>query len=68
MLLRFLECFDALIWNSKGRNALVLTPSSEPVRASEKRKKGRDVNYLKSLILHCRVKKYDKRSFDSVPI
>ena len=37
-------------------------------RASEKRKNRRDVNYLKSLILHRRYKKYDKRSFDSVPI
>ena len=37
-------------------------------KASEKRKNRRDVNYLKSLILHRRYKKYDKRSFDSVPI
>ena len=37
-------------------------------KASEKRKNVRDVNYLKSLILHRRIKKYDKRSFDNVPI
>ena len=54
------------------RNAKGGTPLPSPLRASrkasEKRKNRRDVNYLKSLILHRRYKKYDKRSFDSVPI
>ena len=46
-----------------------LPPHLPRVRKHErKRKKVRDVNYLKSLILHRRVKKYDKRSFDNVPI
>ena len=46
--------------NCKGRNALA--PPLPRARKSEKRKNVRDVNYLKSLILHRRIKKYDKRS------
>ncbi len=42
--------------------------SSESKDEREKKEWKRCKLYLKSLILHRRYKKYDKRSFDSVPI
>ena len=40
----------------------LFSPTPRVRKHERKRKGGRDVNHLKSLILHRRFKKYDKRS------